>query len=156
MFLKQEVKSNMPKITENNYKFTFDFYSIVTLVFGDFLPGSREKDQEQNHEVILGVGTKIYCPQHSHAYPVRYRWVTKLNGGPKMIHETRRYIMLNEGKVLFIPQVTKDIVDELNGKGGVRCMMIIKTKPVTSRSTMLKVAGQRKLYHTLFHLLRKV
>ena len=41
-------------------------------------------------------------------------------------------------------KVTKDIVDKLNGEGGVRCMMVVKRKPVISKPIALKVIGKRK------------
>ena len=52
--------------------------------------------------------------------------------------------MLSSGKVLFISQVTEDIVDKFNKEGGVRCMMIIKHKTVFSRATTMKVVGKGK------------
>ena len=54
---------------------------------------------------------------------------------------------LNYNYIFFVTKVTKDIVDNLNGAGGVRCMMVIKTKPVISRPITLSVVGKRKQFN---------
>jgi len=113
---------------------------------GKFVPGQRIEDPSETQDVVLGIGKKVYCPEHTYSYPVRYMWAYKSNRRPpKLIPENRSMMLLSDGRVLFLSMVTRALVNEINGKGGVTCMLYVNRKGMLSRRIKLRITGEGKL-----------
>ena len=116
---------------------------MFILAVGNFLTGQQLKDPPEIQDVLLGIGKKIYCPEHTYTHPVRYLWAyVNKKGRPKIIAENRKMMMLDHGKVLFLSTVTRAKVNEINNNGGVACMLHVKSKGMLSRRIKLKIVGE--------------
>eukprot|EP00111_Clytia_hemisphaerica_P009734 TCONS_00028552-protein len=128
----------------NHHGESYEEKEIKIYVVGNFVAGSRKDDPADLLDVIVGLGTRIHCPDHSHSYPVRYLWRMKGKFGvDRIIQEDRSFMYLNDGKVLFLSLVTKDIVDRVNKAGGVSCLMSINSNLVESRKIKLKIVDEQ-------------
>ncbi|XP_057296516.1 contactin-5-like isoform X2 [Hydractinia symbiolongicarpus] len=112
-------------VAKNSYGQVFQEKLIRIPTYGKFLPGNQQSDPARWIDVKVGEPWELFCPEHTHIYPAKYRWGKEDPVTKKMrwLDESSSIHVLEKGSLYFNSLTDSDIDKVTKDFQGISCVI---------------------------------